>query len=76
MFQISPGISVHGLVVLRNHFTAAIKLSDPTRAGAFKGERFSGQAVAWPVEGDCIKAPMTRMEIAWKGHWHGKSAGG
>jgi hypothetical protein len=67
--------TAHGLVVLRNHFTAAMNLSDPAHAGAFKGERFSGQAVIRPVEGDCIKAPMTKMEAGWIGHWHGKSPG-
>jgi hypothetical protein len=63
-----------GLVVLRNPFTAALKLSDPAHAGAFKGERFSGQALIRPVEGDCIHSPMIKMEAGWIGHWHGKGA--
>lgn len=63
-----------GILVLRNPFTATFNpLSDPPgTSGTFEGERFSGRFWYRPIEGDCVKSPLTRIEAGWVGTWHGK----
>jgi hypothetical protein len=61
-----------GVVIIRNHFTGNL---DPVKEGvmtaSFQGTKFSGRFGAQPLEGDCITAPLTRMEVFWQGTWHG-----
>jgi hypothetical protein len=59
-----------GLVVLRNNFTGGIKLSDPADAMVIHGDHLTGRAFVQSVEGDCITAPLTKMEVGWVGQWH------
>jgi hypothetical protein len=59
-----------GLVVLRNNFTGAIKLSDPADAMVIHGDHLTGRGFVQSLEGTCVTSPVTKMEVGWIGQWH------
>jgi len=60
-----------GIVVITNHFTGTFQPSSdqPGRSGTFEGDHTSGRFWLRPIDGDCVHAPLTRLEAGWISTW-------
>lgn len=60
-----------GPKVFRNVFTITYGgLQNGLISGTFRGDYFSGTFTFRPLDGDCVTAPMTKVEARFRGTWH------